>query len=186
MMARKQQTVRKLHLACGPHIIEGWDNIDILEGKNIIHHDLREPLPYKDESVDGIFHEHFIEHLTKVEAERFLKDCYRVLKPGAAMRLGWPDMKKLINAYLLHNKKYQDYVQPHLDDHRFGKDWDEMFSDCLFSWEHVYAYTAKHLTKVLEAAGFKNVTVMRPGKSKYDLALDFRRDPATTYLEATK
>lgn len=39
----------KLHLACGPNIVNGWQNIDILKGKNIINHNLTKPLPYKDE-----------------------------------------------------------------------------------------------------------------------------------------
>ncbi len=176
----------KLHLACGPHIVEGWDNIDILRNKGIIRHDLRQPLPYKDSTVDAIFHEHFIEHLIKTDAEVFLKECHRVMKKGAAMRIGWPDLKKLLNAYVFKRKTYMNYVLPHLEDHRFGKSWDEMVSDCLFSWEHRYAYTAKHLMSVLEATGFKEVSIQKPGISAYDIALDFRRDPATTYIEAVK
>ncbi len=180
----KQQI--KLHLACGPHIVKGWQNIDILKDKKIIQHDLRKPLPYKNNTVDAIFHEHFIEHLTKTEAEDFLKECQRVLKKGAPIRLGWPDLRKLINAYLLRKKSYQNYVLPHLEDHRYGKDWDELVSDCLFGWEHRYAYTAKHLMRVLETTGFKGISIKKPGQSDFDIALDFRRDPATTYIEAVK
>ncbi len=79
-----------------------------------------------------------------------------------------------------------DYVLPNLEDHRYDRDWDETFSDLLFDWEHRYAYTAKHLMKVIETAGFKNVNVKKVGKSDFDIALDFRKDPATTYIEATK
>lgn len=176
----------RLHLACGPNVVDGWENIDILKGEGIIHHDLRQPLPYKDNSVDVIFHEHFIEHLTKVEAEAFLKDCHRILKKGGAMRLGWPDLKRLLNAYLLKKKSYMDYVLPFLEDHRYERDWDESFSDLLFDWEHRYAYTAKHLKRVLEDSGFKIVKIKKQGQSDFDIALDFRKDPATTYIEAVK
>ncbi len=69
----------KLHLACGPNVVEGWQNIDILKNKSIINHDLRKPLPYKDNSVEAIFNEHFIEHLTKIKAEEFLVECFRVM-----------------------------------------------------------------------------------------------------------
>jgi predicted SAM-dependent methyltransferase len=176
----------KLHLACGPHIVDGWENIDILKGKNIKNHDLRKPLPYKESSVDVIFHEHFIEHLTKLEAEAFLLDCHRVLRKGGAVRIGWPDLKRLLNAYTFKKKNYMDYVAPLLEDHRYGRDWDETFSDLIFGWEHRYAYTAKHLIKVLETAGFKNVRIKKQGQSDFGIALDFRKDPATTYIEATK
>jgi predicted SAM-dependent methyltransferase len=183
MKAKKQV---KLHLACGPNVVEGWQNIDILRGKDIINLNLTKPLPYKDKSVDAIFHEHFIEHLTKTEAESFLKECRRVLKPGTVMRIGWPDLNLLLKAYFLRGRKYRDYVLPALDNHRYGTNWDEIFSDCLFSWEHRYAYTARHLKLVLESAGFKNVKVMKRGDSDQDIALDFRNDPATTYIEATR
>lgn len=176
----------KLHLACGPNIIDGWDNLDILKTNGIINHDLRKALPYKDNSVDAIFHEHFIEHLTKLEAEFFLSECLRVIRPGGAMRIGWPDMKKLLNAYFFKRSKYMAYVGPHQEDKTFDKDWDEMISDCLFGWEHRYAYTSNHLKKVLLRTGFENVRTMKPGVSNYDIALDFRRDPATTYLEVVK
>lgn len=181
----KAKAVR-LHLACGPNIVKGWHNIDILKGKDIINHDLTKPLTYKDETIDAIFHEHFIEHLTKLQAEAFLKECYRVLKPGKAMRVGWPDLNKLLKAYFLRNKKYRDYVLPHVEDHRYGQNWDEIFSDCLFSWEHRYAYTAKHLKQVILSAGFREAVIMQHGQSTHDIALDFRNDPATTYIEATK
>ena len=179
----KHETI-KLHLACGPNIVKGWENIDILDGKGIKKHDLRKRLPYKDNSVDAIFHEHFIEHLTKPEAETFLRDCRRVLKEGAAMRIGWPDLKRLINAYTLKKSRYMQYVLPFLENHRYGKDWDEAFSDLLFDWEHRYAYTAKHLVKVLESAGFQSIKIKKQGQSDFGIALDFRKDPATTYIEA--
>jgi predicted SAM-dependent methyltransferase len=176
----------KLHLACGPNIVKGWENIDLLEGDDIKNLDLREPLPYKDKSVDAIFHEHFIEHLTKDEAQAFLRECYRVLKPGAAMRIGWPDLQKLLRAYFVRSRRYQRHALPYLESHKFGKDWDEIFADCLFNWEHRYAYTSKHLSKVLSDIGFKNIKSMAPNKSRHGIALDFRADPATTYLEFTK
>lgn len=176
----------KLHLACGPHLVDGWDNLDILKNKGIIYHDLRKKLPYKDGTVDAIFHEHFIEHLTKTEAEFFLAECHRVLKPGGIMRVGWPDLKRLLRAYFLKKKAYINYVFPFLEFHRYGRDWDELFSDCIFGWEHRYAYTSSHLQKVILSAGFDEVKVMKAGVSDFNIALDFRRDPATTYLEATK
>jgi hypothetical protein len=109
------------------------------------------------------------------------------MKKGAAMRIGWPDLKKLINAYVFKKKSYINHVLPHLEaDHRFGSNWDEVFSDCLFGWEHRYAYTAKHLAMLLDEIGFKEARVMKAGVSAHGIALDFRRDPATTFLEAVK
>lgn len=176
----------KLHLACGPNIVKGWENVDILKNPKIKHADLRKPLPYAEDSVDAIFHEHFIEHLTKNEAERFLRECYRVLKPGAAMRIGWPDLHKLLRAYFMRSKKYKQHALPYLESHHYGENWDEIFADCVFNWEHRYAYTAKHLKLVLESVGFRSVRPMEYKQSNNGIALDFRHDPATTFLEMVK
>lgn len=179
-------TEKKLHLACGPNIAAGWENVDLLEAPGVTKLDLREPLPYPDDSVDAIFHEHFIEHLTKQEAMSFLREAYRVLRPGAAMRVGWPDLAKLLRAYLLRSARFKAYVLPALPDHAYGGFWDEIFSDCIFAWEHRYAYTSRHLTRVLSTVGFRDIQTMRARTSRAGIALDFRADPATTYVEATK
>ncbi len=62
-----------------------------------------------------------------------------------------------------------NYVLPHLEDHRFSKSWDEMVSDCLFGWEHRYAYTSKHLVQLLESVGFQDVKVKKEGVSAYNI-----------------
>ena len=71
--------MKKLHLGCGFQILKGWDNIDnVPRTKGIIIHDLTKPLSYAENSVDFIFNEHFIEHLTDGEGFNFLKECFRV------------------------------------------------------------------------------------------------------------
>ena len=72
----------KIHLGCGTNYIDGWVNVDLDSVLADVHLDLRNPLPYADTSVDFIFNEHFIEHITRDEALGFLKECRRVLKPG--------------------------------------------------------------------------------------------------------
>jgi predicted SAM-dependent methyltransferase len=51
------------------------------------------PIPNIDDSTyDGTYSEHFIEHLTKEQGIAFLKEMYRVLKPGGVIRIVWPSM----------------------------------------------------------------------------------------------
>jgi predicted SAM-dependent methyltransferase len=143
-------------------------------------------LPYKDNTVDMIFHEHFIEHLPKAQGEIFLKECLRVLKPGGSMRVGWPDTARLIRAYALRDKKYFDYISKHVDSGmRFGT-WDELVVDFFYSWGHRYGYTRKHLKMLLTQLGFTNINYKNRGESDYGFDIDIRDDPATTYIEASK
>jgi hypothetical protein len=44
------------------------------------------PYPFKDNSIDGAFSSHFVEHLDGPERIKFFNEMYRILKVGARMR----------------------------------------------------------------------------------------------------
>lgn len=51
------------------------------------------PFPFDDDSVDGIFSNHFIEHLDGHQRINFFNEVYRILKKEAKMRLIHPYYK---------------------------------------------------------------------------------------------
>ena len=51
-----------LNIGCGDVKFPDWVNIDIEPGADLVL-DLRNDLPFDDDSVDFIYNEHFIEHL---------------------------------------------------------------------------------------------------------------------------
>src|SRR5256885_15595045 len=55
----------KLNLGSGlrPRHVDGWVNVDVNSDADL-QLDLREPLPFPDESVSEIYTEHFLEHLS--------------------------------------------------------------------------------------------------------------------------
>lgn len=174
-----------LHLGSGSNVIKGWINYDITPLKGAKKLDLRKGLPHSDDSVDLIFSEHVIEHFTKKEGEELLHECYRVMKAGGGLRIGWPGLEKLIKAYLFKSSKYKNHVIPHVEHINFHT-WDELLSDSLFSWEHRYAYTSNHLKQLLELIGFRNIKSKKFNDSDFGITYDIRDDPATTYIEAQK
>jgi predicted SAM-dependent methyltransferase len=117
-----------LHLGCGPHVVEGWENLDkspsivlahtprlrrllhragVLSDfqaagfpTNIIYADVARHLPYADGSVAFIYSSHLIEHLSRWQALDFTRECARVLAPGATMRVCTPDLRQMAVAYL--------------------------------------------------------------------------------------
>ena len=52
-------TKHGLNLACGPNCKEGWINIDLTDGVDL-QLDLRERLPFPDDSVEVIYSELFL------------------------------------------------------------------------------------------------------------------------------
>jgi glycosyltransferase involved in cell wall biosynthesis/ubiquinone/menaquinone biosynthesis C-methylase UbiE len=84
-----------------------WTNTDILDmsqyasqkGYDFKQFDARQSIPYPDNSIDIIISYHFLEHITRAEGARFLKECYRVLKPGGVVRIGVPDTFLIAGRY---------------------------------------------------------------------------------------
>ncbi len=84
--------VRKLNLGAGSTALAGYINIEKnprCTGVDILR-DLRLGLPFADSSVDEILASHIVEHLTIEELLDLMEECFRVLKPGAEMKIVVP------------------------------------------------------------------------------------------------
>jgi len=184
LLQSKQMT--KIHLGSGRKIIKNWINFDVENYPGVVVVDLRNGIPLADGSVSKIFSEHAIEHFDKKTGYFLLKECYRVLKSGGSIRIGWPDLGLILWSYLFHNPRHKKHILPHIENGLVFGHWDEILSDRLFSWEHRYAYTAKHLKGLMVKIGFKNVRKKPFMKSDYGFKQDTHSDPVTVYLEAIK
>ncbi|MEN9233089.1 MAG: methyltransferase domain-containing protein [Gloeomargarita sp. DG02_4_bins_56] len=92
-----------LNLGCGNRYVrsEDWLNADFaVHTPGIVAIDLREKLPFPDNSFALIYHSHVLEHLTCADAEKFLCECQRVLKPGGILRIVVPDLENIIREYI--------------------------------------------------------------------------------------
>ena len=56
--------------------------------------DITRPFRCPDRCVDGIFTQHTLEHITPAQVLALLRECRRVLKPGASMRVVVPDAER--------------------------------------------------------------------------------------------
>lgn len=85
-----------------------WDVYNSVRVRGGIIHDMRNlPIPgIEDNTYDGVYSEHFLEHLTKDHGILFLKEMYRVMKPGAVIRTIWPSMDfvDMLNSDEDHNE----------------------------------------------------------------------------------
>ncbi|HSI85829.1 MAG: methyltransferase domain-containing protein [Candidatus Methylacidiphilales bacterium] len=91
----------KLHLGCGPIYIPGWVNFDgLLVWKTDAFLDIRAGLPFADNTVEGIYTCHTLEHFYFDQLLGILREMHRVLKPGAAFRIVVPSLEKAIDAYV--------------------------------------------------------------------------------------
>ena len=80
--------MKKIQLCCGDCRLEGWENYD----REV---DISKPLPFDSNSVNFIYLEHSIEHVTQKQAFGLLKDIHRVLLPGGVLRLCYPNIHQI-------------------------------------------------------------------------------------------
>jgi predicted SAM-dependent methyltransferase len=176
-LKRAQQFLRatplRLNLGSGLRPKKGWINIDLSEYATLTL-DLREPLPFTDNSVETIYTEHFFEHLNYVgvddptawhldtpanpsEALAFLRECRRVLKPGGVLDIIVPDAEGILQEYVSrHEQPFPKFAW-------WGPAWCDSAMHCVNyvfrqGSEHKYAYDEETLTRVLEAVGFTAIS----------------------------
>jgi len=92
----------RANLGCGNQICPGWINIDITRtGPSVVAHDLSTGIPLPNESCEVVYHSHVLEHLKRPDAQFFMRECFRVLKPGGLLRVAVPDLEQVCRQYLL-------------------------------------------------------------------------------------
>jgi len=90
-----------LNLGCGQRFHPDWTNIDFSStNEGVIAHNLNQGIPFPDNFFDVVYHSHVLEHFSKAEAELFLKECYRVLRPKGIIRVVVPDLENIAKTYL--------------------------------------------------------------------------------------
>lgn len=66
-----------------------------------VHHlDLRRPLPIAEGVFDAAFLQRVIEHLSPESAAAFAREVARTMRPGATLRISFPDLEELARACL--------------------------------------------------------------------------------------
>jgi SAM-dependent methyltransferase len=202
---------KAINLGCGLSIAPGWINVDnspnaqlskyprlrrllwrvgILSNqhyevqwpRSIKIHNLKKRLPYSDSSIDYIYTSHFLEHLALADAERLIKEAFRILKPEGVIRIVVPDLA-------LGARRYLDSLKANPGDARAAPDflnWLQLSKPGVRD-PHLWMYDAPSLTAMLAEAGFTNVAVcqFRQGRVPDCETLDNRPEDSV-HLEAEK
>lgn len=158
----RENTVKKLHVGCGSHTLNGWLNTDCFPlSLSISHLDATRAFPFSDETFDFVFSEHMIEHISYPHGLTMLSECFRVLKRGGRIRLSTPDLAFLValahggqsaleKAYVAWATetmiRYAPYPAPVF-----------LINHFMRSWGHQFIYDARTLAETLNRVGFTNI-----------------------------
>ena len=152
----------RLHIGCGDNRLAGWLNTELTPRGDQIFLDATKPFPFPDGSFDLIYTEHMIEHIPHDSAERMVRECFRVLRPGGTIRVVTPDMaflRSLLDgndhprraAYVEFYKKHNNLDEPFTATH--------LVNHFVRAWGHQFIYDRDSLIDLLQTAGFSGVGV---------------------------
>lgn len=184
------ESIIMLHVGCGTNYMEGWINIDNNSDNNIkkldFMWDLREPLPFPESSVDFIFNEHFLEHLTVEEGKAALQDFKRILKPSGVLRIAMPDLADVVSDYL--NLNWKEERKEFLK--KYGLDYiktrAENINICFRCWGHKWLYDWEELDRRLNEVGFSNIEKCRLYESEYPELRNIESRPESRLIAEVK
>lgn len=93
--------LRMLNLGCGKRFHAEWVNVDFrASAPEVLACDLSQGLPFPDAGFDVVYHSHVLEHFPRLQGLGFLRECWRVLKPGGILRCAVPDLEAMARLYL--------------------------------------------------------------------------------------
>ncbi len=140
-----------LNIGCGKQLFDGFINIDLDENADL-QLDVTQGLPFDDRAVQGIYSEHFIEHINQGQGHTFMRECARVLKPGAKIRIATPDLDAIVARY-----DSEDWLGSGL--RRHGFEWVDNPCEALNinmrEWGHQWLYNETELLRLGTMAGLR-------------------------------
>lgn len=154
-------SLKKLNIGSQDHPFEGWLNVDIFAFEGVAYMDATKPFPIADNCFDYVFSEHMIEHITFDEANFMLKECYRIMKPGARIRIITPGLDKLILLYgnttdTMLKKYTDDLIQPTFNT-PITPHIDYALNYISYNYLHKFIHSTQTLSHLLTLNGFKNI-----------------------------
>ena len=182
--ARSGQPVR---VVLGGHWCEpaGWLVLDERD------QDVTEPLAFPDGSVDAVFCEHVIEHVSLAETLALFVEVHRILRPGGVFRVVVPTIEAMIAADLTtdqgrsymrrtiahHFRTEEALVRERTGESLVATAPNALFVNFMFyEHGHRFIWTTDLLVHALRWAGFADVRQREVGEgADADVCLERRR-----------
>ena len=162
----------KLNIGCGNNIIEGWRNIDpYAEGPRVERRFVHE---IESGCAGHILLQHVLEHVGFEEQPGFVKELFRILRPGGTVHVIAPDFDVAVRMYWESGMRIEALyrVVPAI----FGSGQGGPMM-------HRSPVTPARLRDLLEYAGFVEVKINEPRTGSAMEVQGFGRRPGTQNIE---
>ena len=166
----------RLHLGCGPKILDGWVNVDMRLGRRILTAKLPRALArFPSRSARFIYASHVLEHIDYPrEAVLFAKECHRILVDGGALRIVVPGIEKIIRAYVADDADFFT-IQASMHPPECTTKLEHLMYALQQGGAHKYGYDFETMSKLLDPAGFGTIVQSDYNASAFaQLHIDYR------------
>lgn len=130
---------------------------------NVIYGDIIKGLSEANNSCDGVYCSHTLEHLALEDLRIALTNTYKILKPNGIFRLVVPDIEFLAKEYLNELEKNNSNAAVNfisaslLGKERKPKNLREKLSDFLGNSHHLWMWDYLSMQEELKNAGFNSI-----------------------------
>ena len=150
-----------------------------------IHWDLRQGIPFPNNSLDKIYTSHCFEHIPLQGLEKLIRNCHSKLKEGGTLSVCVPNARLYIDAYVA-GEQFIDFKDKSLvcpstvcDT---GSPIDQVNLIAYLGGQHCYMFDQVNLVNILKKNGFSEVRI-RDFQEDLDLK---ERDHESIYAIARK
>ena len=163
---------RCIELGAGGHARPGWIETDLNEIGHVLALDVTKPFPIPDKSFHFVYSEHMIEHIPFESGQFMLRECYRIMQPGAVIRIVTPSIRFLIGLFSNARSEVEErYIQ--WATQQFVRSAPRplpslVFNNFVRNWGHTFIYDEETLHLALEGAGFADIKACRIGESEHE------------------
>lgn len=180
-----------LNVGCGGNPLPGFINLDYGWSRKVdLCWDLTRGIPLSDDSLQGIYSEHCLEHVELHEAYEAMLDFRRMLRPGGTVRIAVPDGERYLDLY---EKSRTDPAvsfpggPPAESEPEHGITPMVIVNRAFRAFGHRFVYDFKTMSLLLRGAGFVDVRqeTFRQGRDEALLVDYAKRASNSLYVEAS-
>lgn len=170
----------EINIGSGGKPLPGWINSDVV-WKAHSYLDATKQWPIPEKSVDFVYADNVIEHITLEHGRELFRHAFTALKPGGAFRLATPDVESVARQYLENGELARIGMQRNREKGRDFKYPVQLLWQVYVGAQHYlgFCYDYESISSEMEAAGFQ-VTRVKAGASEFPelRGLEQRMHPA--------
>ena len=147
-----------------------WVGVNLASHEGVHKCDITNlPTQFMDNEFNGIYSEHFIEHIYKYQGINFFKEALRIMKPGGTIRTVWPPYELIERLTgeedMTHDPFVEAYHRIYCQRHKFPPEGnthrriqEQVALGLLYQkGQHLYIWGEDEMKTTLKDLGFVNV-----------------------------